>query len=614
VLHVQSGQPIPLHTEVLHDGDPEGGQLDSTDGMDLDIAIWRWSGSAIQWWDWDDSSWKALGSVTTLRESLTFIDDTEATGIAYRVWTPPVSTDDYMCEFIIRDDNNIAKNVPQQGQVSVGQWMDQIDDIETDTQDIQSRIPAVLVGGAMNSDVSNMQAGVVDATAIDTDAIDADAIADDAIDAGAIATGAIDADAIAANAITAAKIATDAITSDKIATDAIGADEIAADAIGASELALSALDAIDTHLAVTEGHGTGAWDGTASDWSAAEKEQIRFRLAMDGSQTDPTTAVGTMEDILADTDSLDNTKITTARANNLDEITAARLAELDAANLPSDVDDILADTEVIEPLVSTNLNATVSSREAESDAATRAAADIAAHGTTQTTGGAGPWTTGAGTPLTSQEVRDAMKLAPTGGVAAAGSVDEHLDTIEADTQIIEPLATTNLDAMVSSRAVPGDSMALTAAALTAINTELEVTQGHGAGSWQAAGGLTSQQIRDAMKLAPTIGAPAAGSVDQHLDDIEADTAAIDLRLPADPADESNQLAQHTATQAAIAALNDLDQAAVQAALTAQGYTIVRADYLNASIAGIPAAIEALQAGIHGPGSWESEYGMKLTEM
>lgn len=36
-------------------------------------------------------------------------------------------------------------------------------------------------------------------------------------------------------------------------------------------------------------------------------------------------------------------------------------------------------------------------------------------------------------------------------------------------------------------------------------------------------GLTQQQVRDAMKLAPTAGVPAAGSVDQHLDDIETDT-------------------------------------------------------------------------------------------
>ncbi len=39
----------------------------------------------------------------------------------------------------------------------------------------------------------------------------------------------------------------------------------------------------------------------------------------------------------------------------------------------------------------------------------------------------------------------------------------------------------------------------------------------------AGGGLDPQQIRDAMKLAPTVGAPAVGSVDAALDDIQAET-------------------------------------------------------------------------------------------
>ena len=39
-------------------------------------------------------------------------------------------------------------------------------------------------------------------------------------------------------------------------------------------------------------------------------------------------------------------------------------------------------------------------------------------------------------------------------------------------------------------------------------------------------GLTAQQTRDAMKLAPTTGTPAAGSVDAHLDTIVSDVAAV----------------------------------------------------------------------------------------
>lgn len=40
--------------------------------------------------------------------------------------------------------------------------------------------------------------------------------------------------------------------------------------------------------------------------------------------------------------------------------------------------------------------------------------------------------------------------------------------------------------------------------------------------------LDDQAVRDAMKLAPTAGTPAAGSVDDHLDDIQAITDEIDV--------------------------------------------------------------------------------------
>lgn len=58
-------------------------------------------------------------------------------------------------------------------------WTD-IDAIETDTQNIQSRLPAALVGGAMDSDVSAIQANTITAASIATDAVDADALAADA--------------------------------------------------------------------------------------------------------------------------------------------------------------------------------------------------------------------------------------------------------------------------------------------------------------------------------------------------------------------------------------------------------------------------------------------------
>lgn len=75
-----------------------------------------------------------------------------------------------------------------------------------------------------------------------------------------------------------------------------------------------------------------------------------------------------------------------------------------------------------------------------------------------------------------------------------------------------------------------------------------------------------QDVRDAMKLPPTAGAPAAGSVDQHLDDVQAGSDLVPTAI------------------AAIGALNDLSpaesQAAADAALEARGYTAARAPNLD----------------------------------
>lgn len=66
----------------------------------------------------------------------------------------------------------------------------ELDGIQADTEDIQSRLPAALVGGRMDSSVG----------AVAANAITAAAIADGAIDAATFAAGAIDAAALAADA------------------------------------------------------------------------------------------------------------------------------------------------------------------------------------------------------------------------------------------------------------------------------------------------------------------------------------------------------------------------------------------------------------------------------
>lgn len=74
--------------------------------------------------------------------------------------------------------------------------------VQSDTNDIQTRLPAALVGGRMDSNMQAAANGVITAAVIADGAIDAATFAAGAITAAAIATDAIDADAIAADAVT----------------------------------------------------------------------------------------------------------------------------------------------------------------------------------------------------------------------------------------------------------------------------------------------------------------------------------------------------------------------------------------------------------------------------
>jgi hypothetical protein len=64
-------------------------------------------------------------------------------------------------------------------------------DVEADTADIQTRVPAALVSGRIDASVGAMASNVVTAAAIATGAIDADAIAADAIGASELAADAV---------------------------------------------------------------------------------------------------------------------------------------------------------------------------------------------------------------------------------------------------------------------------------------------------------------------------------------------------------------------------------------------------------------------------------------
>ena len=162
-----------------------------------------------------------------------------------------------------------------------------------------------------------------------------------------------------------------------------------------------------------------------------------------------------------------------------------------------------------------------------------------------------------------QEIRNAMKLAPSAGAPAAGSVDQHLDELEQaviagsfvaggthSSTTVQTNATQTDDFF--GGAAQGDNMLLLVvnAAGSAVRRITDYAQANGEFTVDPAFPFTpadsdpvvvlnllagvpinQQDVRDAMKLAPSGGAPAAGSVDEHLDDILADTNEMQGKLP-----------------------------------------------------------------------------------
>lgn len=228
--------------------------------------------------------------------------------------------------------------------------------------------------------------------------------------------------------------------------------------------------------------------------------------------------------------------------------------------------------------------------------------------------------------------------------------------ILADTAAMQPL----VDVAISTRAAPGDAMALTAAALVALadsvwdedivaahgtadtaglllralgavlsqrsnNANLNDLLGvpdsagvdlvdriatfletagpnpHGTGAWDATASISQQDVRDAMKLAPTAGAPAAGSIDQELDGILADTAAMEPLVSANldaqvslVETDAAAAARAAATQALITALNDLSATDVENAV----WDAAKSGHVVAGSFGEAVVAAAGHAGLH----------------
>ena len=160
-------------------------------------------------------------------------------------------------------------------------------DVQTDTNDLQTRLPAALVSGRIDAYVGSMGAGVVTAAAVATDAIDADALATNAVTEiqsglatssalstlgtaisniqsdtdniqtrlpAALSGGRMDSvvNAMAAGVITAAVVATDAIDADALAASAV--TEIQSGLVLSADIA-----DINTKLDTLEAVAVGRW-------------------------------------------------------------------------------------------------------------------------------------------------------------------------------------------------------------------------------------------------------------------------------------------------------------------------------------------------------------------
>lgn len=458
---------MSMHTRILTDSTEQielyatnrrGAAL--TGKTDLYVRVRRQSDGLYL--DWNDDTFKASGW-TTLNQILTEVDATNSPGL-YLVTggldTSAITnagTDDVYVVIPLQTPGTDA-SLPAPGEIRVGDYVDDIPDILADTSAIDSRLPSD------PADESNQLAQHTATQAAIT----------------------------ALNDLSQADVQS-ALTAQGYTVARAGN----LDNLDATVSTRSTHSAADVDTVLTGTHGAGSWASDSdTDWSAAEREQIRDALGVAGTKTAATG--GQLQDVLTDTAAIDG-------------------------RLPSDPAD-------------------ESNQLAQHTATQAAIAGL--------------------NDLSQADVQTAL-TAQGYTVARAGNLD-------------------NLDTLISSRS--GHSAA-------DVDTVLSGT--HGAGAWSSDSDTDwstaeREQIRDALGVDGTKTSATGG----QLQDVLTDTAAIDSRLPTDPADESNQLAQHTATQAAIAGLNDLSVVDVQSAMTLQGYTPARAsslDNLDATISSLPTA-------------------------
>lgn len=206
--------------------------------------------------------------------------------------------------------------------------------VQADTDDIQTRLPAALVGGRIDASVGAMAAGVVTAAAIATNAIDADALATDAVTE--LQSGLATASAVAALP-TAAGIA-DAVW------DEARAGHVAAGSFG--EGVASVQGAVTGAVAsvtagVTLAANAVSAAAVAADAVAELQAGLATSAALSSAAADAATAASAASAAAASAASVDG-KLTSTRAGYLDAaITSRAPSTLTDASIAAQVDTVL---------------------------------------------------------------------------------------------------------------------------------------------------------------------------------------------------------------------------------------------------------------------------------
>jgi len=255
---VQQGTVVPIESLIL------SSTLSELTGK-TDILVWIRRKSDGLTYDWNDSSFKAYGSCTTPRQTMTEVDATNYKGQYARNWTSPASDETYEVT-VDQSPGTDAANVPQVGEIVVGGWVD----------DVDAAISSRATPAQVNTECDTALADYDGPTKAEMDAMETGLIAEHDDTQSDIALLENLSQAQSQAAATAALNAYDPPTRAEATADK---DEIIAE-VDANEVLLNTIIGAISSL---------------NFWTTAEEQQIRYRLGMDGVRSAPLTNEGTLE-------------------------------------------------------------------------------------------------------------------------------------------------------------------------------------------------------------------------------------------------------------------------------------------------------------------------------